>query len=101
VPPADTIADTPVFEAHSELAIAAKTGVKLAVSGFKATDTLNLTTFKFSSSEKLSFVENKAKTSGTLTVTDGTLTASVTLFGQHVSTGFHLAKDGAGTATPI
>jgi hypothetical protein len=44
--------------------------------------------------ERLSFVENAAKTSGTLTVTEGTQKATVTLFGQYVATGFHAISDG-------
>ena len=47
---------------------------------------------------KLSFVENKAKTIGTLTITDGALKAAVTLFGNYVATGFKLSAAGAGTA---
>jgi hypothetical protein len=72
--------------------------VALTVSGFAATDTLDLASFKFGTTEKHSFTENAAKTKGVLTITDGTLHASITLFGQYVATGFHLAKDGAGTA---
>ena len=56
-----------------------------------------LTAFAFGGALKHSFVENKAKTKGVLTVTDGALNASITLFGQYVA-GFHFAKDGAGTA---
>jgi autotransporter passenger strand-loop-strand repeat protein len=80
------------------LSVAGKTGVAFIVSGFAKTDTLDLPSFKFSTAEKLVFVENKAKTAGTLTITDGALKATVTLFGQYVATGFHLASDGvAGT----
>jgi hypothetical protein len=59
-----------------------------------ATDTLDLTTFDYKATEKLSFVENAAKTQGTLTITDGTFHASVTLFGQYTAAGFHLGADG-------
>ncbi len=44
--------------------------------------------------ERLSFVENAAKTSGPLTITDGTQKATVTLFGQYVAAGFHAISDG-------
>jgi large repetitive protein len=84
------------FKANSKLSVAAKTGVTLTVSGFAATDTLDLASFKFHTTETLSFVENAAKTKGVLTITDGTLHASITLFGLHVAAGFHLASDGAG-----
>jgi hypothetical protein len=73
--------------------------VALTVSGFKATDTLDLAKFAFGSGEKFTFRENKAKTSGALIVTDGKLKAIITLFGQYVAAGFHLASDqAAGTA---
>ena len=44
--------------------------------------------------EKLAYNAGKGK--GTLTITDGSLKATVTLFGQYVAAGFHLAKDSAG-----
>jgi hypothetical protein len=53
-----------------------------------------LAAFGYKATEKLSFVENAAKTQGTLTITDGTLHASVTLFGQYAAAGFHFASDG-------
>lgn len=43
-------------------------------------------------------VSSGQKMGSVLTATDGTLKASLTLFGQYAATGFHLAKDGAGTA---
>jgi autotransporter passenger strand-loop-strand repeat protein len=92
------VGGTTKFEAHGKLTVSATTGVALSISGFAATDTLDLAGFGFKSTEKLTFVENKAKTSGVLTVTDGVLHASVTLFGQYVVAGFHRASDGvAGT----
>ena len=36
--------------------------------------------------------------SGLLTITDGTLKATITLFGQYVATGFKLTAAGTGTA---
>jgi autotransporter passenger strand-loop-strand repeat protein len=86
------------FGTHSTLAVAAKSGQHLDVSGFKATDAIDLTNFKFGAAEKLSFVENAKKTGGLLTITDGALKVTVSLFGQYVATGFHLARDGAGSA---
>ena len=47
---------------------------------------------------KLTFVENKANTQGTLTITDGALKATIILFGQYVAAGFKLSAAGAGTA---
>jgi hypothetical protein len=74
--------------------------VKFSASRFKATGMIDLTNFTFGASLKHFFIENKAKTKGVLTITDGTLRASVTLFGQYVAAGFHFAKDGAGRRLP-
>ena len=41
-------------------------------------------------------MEDAAKTKGVLTLTDGALKATVTLFGQYTATGFHIAGDGHG-----
>jgi autotransporter passenger strand-loop-strand repeat protein len=80
-----------------ELEILGAKSAALKVSGFAKTDTIDLAGFAFKGA-KLSFVENKGKTQGTLTITDGALTATVTLFGQYVAGGFKLAAAGAGTA---
>jgi hypothetical protein len=85
--------------AGGKLSVAASTAA-LTFSGFKAGDKLDLARFKFTAAEKLSFVENKSKTKGTLTITSGKLTATVTLFGQYVAGGFYLASDGA-TGTTV
>jgi autotransporter passenger strand-loop-strand repeat protein len=93
------IAGVTSFGKQGILSVAATIGIQLVTSGFRATDQLDLESFKFGSAEKLSFIENTAKTSGTLQITDGKLTAKVTLFGNYVAGGFHLAGDGAaGTA---
>jgi len=65
------------------------------VSGFGPGDLLRLASFRTGTAEKLSFVENAAKTSGTLTITEGTQKATITLFGQYVAAGFHTISDGA------
>jgi autotransporter passenger strand-loop-strand repeat protein len=79
------------------LSVAGRTPAALSISGFAKTDTIDLASFAFKGA-KLSFVENNAKTSGILTITDGALKASVTLFGNHVAAGFKLSAAGAGTA---
>ena len=71
--------------------------VTLSISGFAKGNAIDLASFA-SKGAKLSFVENKAKTSGLLTITDGTLKATITLFGQYVATGFKLTAAGTGTA---
>jgi hypothetical protein len=85
-----------VFGNSAALSVADHGGIVLNTSGFKATDTLELTAFKFGASETHVFVENTAKTFGVLKITDGTQTARITLFGQYVAAGFHLANDGHG-----
>lgn len=94
------IAGVVTFGANALLSVATTpTSNPLSISGFKATDTLDLTNFRFQTTNTLSFVENAAKTSGVLTISNGALHASVTLFGQHIAGGFHLAPDrAAGTA---
>jgi len=86
------------FAAHATLSAAPRNGGHLVVAGFKETDTIDLTNFKFGAAEKLSFAENSAKTGGVLTITDGALKATVALFGQYQAAGFHHTADGAGTA---
>jgi hypothetical protein len=93
------VGGTVKFGAHSSLTMAAKTSLTLKISGFAATDTLDLAGYAFGAKEKLSFKENATKTQGTLTITDGALHATITLFGQYVAAGFQHVSDGAaGTA---
>jgi hypothetical protein len=69
-----------------------------SISGFAATDTIDLTGFRYAKSETVGYVPNSGSTGGTLSVTDGSRVANLTLFGQYVAAGFSLAKDGGGTA---
>ena len=69
----------------------------LTISGFVKGDTLDLTDIAVKGAS-LSFVENKAGTSGTLTITNAKEKATVTLFGQYVAAGFKLGNDGHGGA---
>ena len=50
----------------------------------------------FAEKTRVSFKEDKNNLSGTLTVTDGTHTASLTLLGQYSANQFSLASDGHG-----
>jgi hypothetical protein len=62
-------------------------------------DVLDFTTVVFSKLHPLTFVENGTNTAGTLTVSDGTHTASVTLTGPFSPSNFHVARDAlTGTA---
>jgi hypothetical protein len=68
------------------------------IGAFKAGDTLNLGAFVYSSTETRSFTEAASKTSGTLTVTDGGVSAHLTLLGNYTTSNFVLSKDAtAGT----
>jgi hypothetical protein len=75
-------------------------GFRGVISGFGSGDMIDLTGFPLGGTPKLTFVENAANTQGVLTIKDGTLTASLTLLGQSVSTGFAPGPD-SGTGTAI
>jgi hypothetical protein len=67
------------------------------IAGFDQTDTLDLSDIAFnSSSTTLGFSAADSGQSGTLTVSDGTDTADLTLFGQYTAGEFILASDGHG-----
>ena len=67
------------------------------VAGFGLPDQFDLTGISFVSGITLAnFVESGGNTSGTLTVTDRTHTAQITLLGQYVTGNFHLQNDGQG-----
>jgi len=67
-----------------------------AIAGFGAHTAIDVTGFKFSGKPKVSFVEAVSKKQGVLTLTDGAQSLKITLFGQYVAAGFHLAADGLG-----
>ncbi len=80
------------------LAVGNTAGVALSISGFAQRDELQLTNFAFQKTETLKFVEAGNNKSGTLTITDGALKATITLFGQYLAGGFELASNqGVGT----
>jgi hypothetical protein len=60
------------------------------------TEEIDLVDISFGEKTKVSFKEAKDHLSGTLTVTDGTNTATLTLLGQHSTGNFSLASDGLG-----
>ena len=70
------------------------------ISGFGSpagvTEDIDLRDIKFSKRTKMSFTEASNNLSGTLTITDGTHTATLTLLGQYAAGNFHLASDGHG-----
>ena len=58
--------------------------------------TIDLALIIFKKDGKVTFTENKAHTAGTLTVTEGALKQTITLFGQYVAAGFRVSKDASG-----
>jgi len=88
------VVGTTTMSGICDLSLAAKANLALTVSGFAQGDILRFAGYKFGPNAAVSFVENAANTKGTLTVTNGTLKAVVTLFGQYVATGFQIASDG-------
>jgi len=67
-----------------------------SITGFGAHTAVDVTVFKFSGKPKVSFVEAVSKKQGVLTLTDGSQSLKITLFGQYVAAGFHLAADSGG-----
>ena len=66
-----------------------------AVSGFAANDFIDLTDVNYSKAS-LTYKANSADTGGTLTVTDGTHTAHITLVGIYTAASFTHGNDGGG-----
>jgi len=66
------------------------------IGGFGVPGNLDLADISYSSSNTLGFVEAGGNTSGTLTVSDGTHTAVLTLLGQYVAGNFTMQSDGHG-----
>jgi hypothetical protein len=69
------------------------------IAGFGGSDRLDLSTFAFSGTPTIGWSQTSSS-SGTLTVTDGSKVAKITLFGQYAQGGFGKAQD-AGTGTDI
>ncbi|WP_426442478.1 DUF4347 domain-containing protein [Bradyrhizobium genosp. P] len=69
-----------------------------SVSGFTSGDALDLTDIAFGANSTLGYAANTNGTGGTLSISDGTHSASIALFGQYAAAGFHVGNDsGAGT----
>jgi hypothetical protein len=61
---------------------------------------IDITNMNSGNLQPISFVEDGSNTFGTLTVSDGTRTTALTLFGQFMAQNFHAASDG-GSGTVI
>ena len=67
-----------------------------AVAGFGGSARLDLSDIAFGAHTTLGFAESGNNASGTLTISDGTHTAAIALFGQYIAGQFQLAGDGHG-----
>ncbi|MDA9430599.1 hypothetical protein XH88_02140, partial [Bradyrhizobium sp. CCBAU 51627] len=66
------------------------------VAGMAGTDTLDLRDISFGCSTKLGYTANAANTGGTLSLSDGTHAAEISLLGQYVASSFVTYGDGQG-----
>ena len=66
------------------------------VTGFTGQDQLDLADIAFGSNTTLGYAANNNNTGGTLTVSDGTHTANIALFGQYTAASFVMSADGFG-----
>jgi autotransporter passenger strand-loop-strand repeat protein len=75
-------------------------GFNGTISGFASpagvTEAIDLVDITFGTGTSVKFTEAAGNTSGTLTVTDGTHTANLTLLGQYSAANFSLSSDGNG-----
>jgi RTX calcium-binding nonapeptide repeat (4 copies) len=92
-------ADTYVLNASSGYDIAQDTATHLngtTIQNFSVLDGIDLTNIAYGGgTATLGFVENGADTQGTLTVSDGTHTAALTLLGNYTLSSFQDVSDGA------
>jgi len=82
------------FAGNADLVLADTASMTPKLSGFDATDRLDLAGFSFSATQ--ASVTFAGKSRSVLALTDGALAVSITLFGQYVARGFHLSNDGTG-----
>ncbi len=90
-------AETVAFAAKTgALQIVDTAGFKAGISGFAVGDQIDAdnAAFKFGKGETLTFVENAAKTEGTLVLKNGDNRLALHLFGQYIAQGFQLSSDG-------
>jgi hypothetical protein len=69
-----------------------------SVSGFGAGDTLDLSDIAFGANLTIGYTANAAGTGGSLSISDGTHSASVALLGQFAAAGFQVGSDAGGGA---
>ncbi len=76
-----------------DLALYNLAGFHATIGGFSTGDEFDLGGFGYTTSETEVFSSNAGHTSGTLTVTDGSQVAKLTLLGNYVTSDFALSDD--------
>jgi hypothetical protein len=66
------------------------------ITGFAGADTIDLSDISFGANMMIGYTPNANSTGGTLSVSDGMLSARVPLLGQYLATSFAAASDGHG-----
>jgi len=84
------------FSGAGDLALDSLSNFHALIGGYSTGDEFDLGGFTSGSAEKFSYTEAANLLSGTLSVHDGGLTASLTLLGKYVTGDFALANDGHG-----
>jgi autotransporter passenger strand-loop-strand repeat protein len=88
---------TITFAGGGVLQLDASTSFSGQIGGFGGTDELDLRDIQYiSGTTSATFTEAGSNTSGTLTVTDGTHTAQLTLLGTYATSNFAVGSDGHG-----
>jgi len=101
-PPPKFIAAVTFTSAGGDLQLDASQSFQVQglIAGFASpagvTEEIDLRDIAFGPNTRAAFIEAATGSSGTLTVTDGTHTADLTLLGQYATANFSLSSDGAG-----
>ena len=83
-------------DAHATFKIDHAADFRGTVAGFDGNDLIDLADLAFGSNTTLGYVPNSNNTGGAVTVSDGTNTASLALFGQYNAASFAMSADGSG-----
>jgi hypothetical protein len=82
--------------AGGELTLDASSQFTGRIAGFSGDDKLDLADISFGNTTTLGYAENPGHTGGTLTVSDGALTAKIALLGQYAASSFVMSADTSG-----
>jgi hypothetical protein len=95
---AASTASTTFGTGDGTLKLAQSAGFSGTIAGFGAGDAIDLADLGFGGSTTLAYAANQDGSGGTLSVSDGTHSATLALLGQYAATGFQGASDpGVGT----